>query len=250
MNICTSNSPPSQSPKTLAVIVRQTKKMIKRFFDILTFPFYLTYLFISFPYKIAKIIIDNKTERSGNLNAPRQSKTGVNDSLKIGQLLYPENYKDYETWINSYTKDKKKFIAENQELLKRYDNFEIDKIKTIEVIYIFGDSKQKICLTDWRGEENEREIEYFCEHNLNINIDWKNVKELRKIVDNRKYSDGKFAINLLKTIDKDLDQLDKRLVFFNLGWDAYIFTVVDRISHKTITDNFSSFFYGTEKLCK
>lgn len=172
------------------------------------------------------------------------------DLLEAGQLLFPELKTDFEFFFNSFLKDKKTFLADNQELLEEYDNFELDKLKPIEVIYIFGDSKEKLWMTDWRGEENEKEIEIFLENKLQIKTDWRNVNEIRKGADEEKQRDGEFIIDLLKTIDKDLEILNKRLIFLDLGWDAYVYTVVDQSSNKTIIDKFGTLFHGTEKLRK
>ncbi|MCR6639840.1 MAG: hypothetical protein NVV82_12895 [Sporocytophaga sp.] len=136
------------------------------------------------------------------------------DLIEAGQLLFPDLRTDFEAFLNLFLKDKKTFLA-NEELLDDYDNFEdLDKLKAIEAIYIFGDSRQKLCLVDWRVEENEGEIERFLEENLQIKTDWKNVNALREAGDEEKQRDGKFIIDLLKTFDKDLAPLTKRMIFF------------------------------------
>lgn len=224
--------------------------MIKRIFDILTFPFYFIYLLISFPFKFLKIIIDDKIDKRRNNNSKLSSKTNYEGLIDIGTILFSGLKTDFETFFNTFLKDKKTFLTENEVLLEDYDNFELDKLKPIEVIYIFGDSKRKLWMTDWRGEENESEIENFLEDKLQVKTDWKNVKEIRKGVDEEKQRDGNFIIDLLKTIDKDLEPLNKRLIFLDLGWDAYVYTVVDQVSFKTITDKFGPLFHGTEKLRK
>ncbi len=222
--------------------------MIKRIFDILTFPFYLIYLFLSFPFKIVKIINNGKIEkrkREGNIT---KRKTSQDELLEIGKYLFPDFYNEYATFINSYLKDEKTFIAEKEYLLSNYDNFELDKLKPLEAIYIFGDSRQKLHLTDWRGEENTEEIESFLKEKLQITTDWKNVNKLRERADKEKQRDENFIIDLLKTIDKDLKLLNKRMVFFDLGWDAYVYTVIDHTSYRLITNRFGALFHGTEKL--
>jgi hypothetical protein len=224
--------------------------MIKRIFDIVTFPFYFIYLFISFPFKIAKIIIEDKIEKRRNSKNTVLTKPSQNELIEIGQYLFSECYSDYKTFINSYLIDKKAFLSQNKDLLSNYDNFELDKLKPLEAIYIFGDSKQKLFWNDWRGEENEREIENFLEVKLEISTDWMNVNKLRKGDDEDKQRDGKFIIDLLKIIDKDLEPLNKKLVFFNLDWDAYVYTVVDQTSHKQIIKRFGTFFHGIESLRK
>jgi hypothetical protein len=232
--------------------------MIKRVFEIIIFPFYLIFQFISFPFKILKIILDDKTEERKHNKKITLRKTSQEELIEIGQYLFADFYTDFATFFNSFLNDKKTFLVENKELLEEYvlpeskyaDNFELDKLKAIEVVYIFGDSKQKLNLIDWRGEENEREIEIFLEDKLRIKTDWKNVNELREGVIEEKQRDGKFIIDLFITIDKDLEPLNKRMIFFELGWDSYVFTVVDQTSYKTLTANFGIYFYGTEKLRK
>ena len=115
-------------------------------------------------------------------NKKRNLLVNSTDLLETGQLLFPELKTDFEFFFNSFLNDKKTFLGDNQELLENYDNFELDKLKPIEVIYIFGDSKGKLWMTDWRGEENEREIELFLEDKLQIKTDWKNVNEKRVVL--------------------------------------------------------------------
>jgi hypothetical protein len=177
-------------------------------------------------------------------------KTYDKELIDIGTLLFPELKTYFETFFNTFLNNKKRFLTENKQLLEDYDNFQLDKLTPLEVIYIFGDSKEKLWMTDWRGEENEREIQNFLEDKLQIKTDWKNVNEIRKEVDEEKQKDGKIILDLLKTIDKDLEALNKRLIFLDLSWDAYVFTVVDQVSYKSITDNFGTLFHGTEKLRK
>jgi len=223
--------------------------MLRRIFDIITFPFYLVYLFVSFPFYLAKIIIEAKIEdqkRSG-----RKRKKLTNDELvEVGKFLFPNYLSDFQIFISSFLHNKAKFISENKVLLLSYDNFEMNKLKPIDVIYIFGDSKKLLNLTDWRGEENESEIEIFLEENFQISSDWKNTIKLRKASDeDDQYEEG-FIIDLFKAIDKDLKPLHKRLVFLDLGWDSYSYTIVKQSSHKILTERFGSLFHGTEHLVK
>lgn len=224
--------------------------MIKRIFLIITFPFYLIFQFISLPFKIVKIILDDKIEKRKHIEKTTLRKVSQEELIETGQYLFADFKADFAAFFYSFLKDKKTFLVKNKELLAEYDNFELDKLKAIEVIYIFGDSKQKLYLTDWRGEENEREIVNFLEDKLQIKSDWKNVNELRKGADEERQRDGEFIVDLLKTIDKDLEPINKRLIFFDLGWDAYVYTVVDQTSYKAITDKFGTLFHGTKKLRK
>ena len=224
--------------------------MIKRIFDIVTFPFYLTYQLISFPFKIAKIIIEDKNENKRNNKGNELGKISQKELIEIGQLLFSDFYIEYENLVNSYHKDKNKFISENKDLISNYGNFKFERLKPIELVYIFGDSKEKLWTTDWRGEENLREIENFLVNKLQLKIEWKNVNEIGNGVNEQRQRDGEFMINFLKTIDKDLETLKKRLIFLDLSWDAYVYTVIDQASYETVTDKFGTLFHGTENLRK
>ncbi len=221
--------------------------MLKRVLDIVTFPFHLLYLIISFPFVIIKLFLTDKKEKS-----LKNGSFSVNqiELLEFGQLLFPIHKNEFQNFFNSFISDKKRFLTENEELLKNYDNFELDKLKAIEAIYVFGDSKEQLWLTDWRGEENEREIENFLENKLQIKADWTNLNKLKSGVDQEKQRDGKFIIDVLKTVDKDLELMNKRIIFLDLGWDAYVYTVVDQSSFKTISDKFGKLIHGTENLNK
>jgi hypothetical protein len=228
--------------------------MFKRILEIIIYPFYLLYLIFSFPFKIVKIIFNDKKGKS-NRNKVKSSKDNSFfenqiDLLEAGQLLFPNIKTEFIQFFNLFLADKNNFLSEKKELLEGYSNFELEKIKAIEVIYIFGDSNGLLWITDWTGEENEREIENFLETKLKIKSDWTNANDLREEVNEEKQRDEKFIIDLLKTIDKDLEPLNKKLIFFDLSWDAYVYTVVDQTSSMTIIDNFGTLFHGTEKLIK
>jgi hypothetical protein len=223
--------------------------MLRRIFDIITFPFYLVYLFVSFPFYLAKIIIEAKIEdqkRSGR----NRKKLKNDDLVEAGKYLFPDYFSDFEIFIKSFLQNKAKFILENKALLLGYDNFEMNKLKPIDVIYIFGDSKKLFNLADWRGEENESETEHFLEETFDIKSEWKNANRLRKGSDEDDQDEGGFIIDLFKAIDKDLKPLHKRLVFLDLGWDSYVYTIVEKSSHKILTERFGILVHGTENLMK
>lgn len=223
--------------------------MLRRIFDIITFPFYLVYLFVSFPFYLAKIIIEAKIEdqkRSG-----RNRKKLKNDELvEAGKYLFPDYFSDFEIFIKSFLQNKAKFILENKAFLLGYDNFEMNKLKPIDVIYIFGDSRKLFNLTDWREEENESETEHFLEETFDIKSEWKNTNRLRKGSDEDDQDEGGFIIDLFKAIDKDLKPIHKRLVFLDLGWDSYVYTIVTQRSYKILAERFGILVHGTENLVK
>jgi hypothetical protein len=172
------------------------------------------------------------------------------DYLEVGQLLFPTYKSDFDNFFGSFASNKTEFLSEHEELLQDYDNFELEKLKAIEVLYIFGDSKKQLWLTDWRGEENESEIESFIEKHLNQKLAWTNTSTFR--ADNTKVDqrDGGFVIELFKKIDKDLQQINQRLIFFSLGWDSYVFTTVDTKSFDHIVSKMPSDFEGANQLKK
>ena len=226
--------------------------MIKKILEIITFPFYLIYLLISFPYKILKIILEDKKEKIKR-NGATDKNTHIklnNDKelLQIGQLIFQKRKSEFETFYSSFLADKKLFLSENAEILEHYDNFELENLKAIEVIYIFGDSKQQLCMIDWKGEENEREIESFIENKLKIKTNWSYVNKFRESSNEEMYGKGEFIIALLRAIDKDLNRLNKRLIFFNLNWDAYVFTVVKQTTYNKILQKSGLLLHGIEKL--
>ena len=226
--------------------------MIKRILEIITFPFYLIYLLISFPYKVLKIVLEDKNVKIKGNGAPSRHKNlklnNDKELLQIGQLLFYKSKSEFETFYNSFLSDKKHFLSKNAEILESYDNFELKNLKSIEVIYIFGDSKQKLCMTDWKGEENEREIESFIENKLKIKTNWSDVNKFRKSINEEVYGKGEFIIDLLRAIDKDLNRVNKRLIFLDLDWDAYVFTVVEQNTYNKILEKSGVIFHGIEKL--
>ena len=221
---------------------------IKRILEIITFPFSLLFQFILLPFKIVKIIWDDKKEQKKSNSNNITSKNTKEELRQAGSYLFPDFLTEFETYYSLYLNDKRKFVNKNQSLLANYDHFELNKLKPIEVLYIFADSKQKIGMTDWCAEENEREIENFLENNLQIKATWTNVNQLRNTVDESKQNSPEFIIDLLKTIDKDLKPLKKKILFFDLGWDAYVYTVVSQTSYKMLTVNFGTLFHGADKL--
>lgn len=179
----------------------------------------------------------------------RARKLSVNsDYLTVGQLLFPEHKDELGKFYNSYATDKATFISEYAVLLQNYENFDLEKLAPIEVLYIFGDSKEQIWFTDWRGEENEMEIETFIEEYLGHKVNWTKSSTLRLDYPEEDQRDGEFIIELFKRIDEDLQQYHKRLIFFSLGWDAHVFTAVDSKSFTNITTKMPSQFEGANEL--
>jgi hypothetical protein len=189
---------------------------LKRIWEIITFSFILIYEILLFPFKIAYIIL---TDKKGN---KRKINSGVKfDIKKVGQLIYPDLTKDFDDFINLYSKNKTEFR-------KRYKEIEIDsnELSELELLQSFGDIKQELGFIDWKGEEDEFEIEGYIEKQIQKEIAWTKSTLLRKSIAIDKQRDGKFILKLFQAIDKDLQFIKFRLIFLNMGWDAYIFLPV------------------------
>lgn len=167
--------------------------------------------------------------------------------LEAGKILYAADKQAFEDFFNLFLADKKKFIAEKENILEDYF-FENDELRAIDVLYIFGDQNRKLIFTDWRGEENTREIEEFISQNLNLSPTWTQTDKLRATATEESERDGKYIIKLLKAIDQDLNAMSKQLLFLDLGWDAYIYTVLDKATFTQIIALAPNDFHGMDKL--
>lgn len=184
------------------------------------------------------------------IQAFRTKKVNSPSFLDLGQLLFPNNKEAFDTFYNLFLSDKKTFLSRNNELLEDYDNFDLEKLEPLEVLYIFGDSKELIYMTDWRGEENEREIEAFIDKLGTQKHTWTNTEKLRSSTDEDEQRNGKFIIELFKAVDKDLQAIDQRLIFLNLSWDAYVYTTISSKTFEEIVSKSSGKFHGVDKLKK
>lgn len=207
-------------------------------------------MLISFPFDIAKIAREDKQRKKLKGEDGILRKNPEEDLGEVGPYLFPACIKDFELFFNSFLNDKEAFLSEYKIVLEAPDNFELDKLKPIEVIYLFGKSKEQWQLTDWRGEENENEIESFVETKLKVEIHWKHVSELRKRIGLEAQRDGKFILDLFVAVDKDLKPLSKKLIFLDMNWDAYVYTLVEQSSYDSITGSFKASFCGSEELMK
>jgi hypothetical protein len=146
-----------------------------------------------------------------------------------------------------YLTDKTKFLNQNAELIKRSNILVSKNSKPIEILYLFTHAKYLTHLIDWKGEENEKEIETFVEKLLDKKINWFNTSKLRIDLSDPKRINNDFIVDLLKAADKDLRKIGYRLIFFEMGWDAYVYTIVESKVFNSVK-NTTKDFYGTEKL--
>jgi hypothetical protein len=77
---------------------------------------------------------------------------------------------------------------------------------------------------------------------------WANASKAREGVNENQQRDGKLIIQLLKSIDKDLQTHEQRLIFLHLGWDAYVFIPVQSKVFNEVISKSACEFYVVEKL--
>lgn len=108
--------------------------------------------------------------------------------------------------------------------------------------------KAQIINIDWSGEENEGEIQNLIETANQQTITWTKVNDLRENQKINQDSSDKFLIKLLKAIDVDIKQIDKRLLFLKTDGDNYSFTLVDELTYRKAFVQSKEDFFGTDKL--
>lgn len=169
-------------------------------------------------------------------NHKKRKKT---DLFEPGKLIFQSFEEEFVNFYQCFLMGKKAFAKEYQALLKEQGYSDPIDMEPVEVLYVFAQSKESAYMIDWRGED-EGEIQEFVEGYLKQKIVWDKTEKLRAKsgVDQH---DGEFIIPLFKAIDKDLQTIDQRLLFFDLGSDAYFFTVIDaerfkKVMHKSIRE--------------
>ncbi|NMM47697.1 DUF6630 family protein [Marinigracilibium pacificum] len=168
------------------------------------------------------------------------------DLLEIGQLIYLDYKEEFRAYLIPFLDNKAEFIEENEDLI---DEYGFEEINVLEAIYMFGDYRGLLGYIDWRGEENENEVEEYVEKQLGVeNYNWINTQKLRQSVDYENLRDGEFIIELFKAIDKDLKAENKQLLFFNLDIDAYVFIATTNDNFNTICKIEPNSFYRSNKL--
>lgn len=153
---------------------------------------------------------------------------------RIFEIIFPNYSSEFDIFFKLYHNNKKEFDAKYKSTITNYVSFDLKNLESIELLFIFCDSKKLISIVDWRGEENEKEIEFFIENSLEIEIDWSNTIELRQKIKNKE--DGEFIKMLFKSIQKDISKLNRKIIFLQMGWDSYVYTIVEsEIAKKILT---------------
>jgi len=152
---------------------------------------------------------------------------------------------EFKGFYRLYMSHKKTFLTQNDSFLNSHNNFDANNLEPIELLYLFASSKNLVFITDWKGEENEHEIEIFLETLVPKPV-WKNSSDVRNKSDKPKGDN--YTVRLLKSIDKDLRAIDRCLIFFDLSWDAYVYTCIDTKACESAVGKAPDVFYNAKKL--
>lgn len=194
--------------------------MIKRILEIIrfivTYPFRLLYYVFDLFFLIIKLLFIGIFKRQNSKDTKEKF-----DTKQVGFLLFPDLKVEFENYLDLYKTNKSEFRKKYKEHQKDIEDF-----TELNLIQSFGDIKQKLGFIDWKGEENEFEIDEYIEGQVQKEITWTKSNLLRKSISVDKQRDGKFIVKLFQAMDKDLQLLNLRLIFLNMGWDAYIFLPV------------------------
>ncbi|MBS1662798.1 MAG: hypothetical protein JST68_17265 [Bacteroidetes bacterium] len=175
----------------------------------------------------------------------KKKKANSKDNLaEAGKLLFPDAVEKYVAYYNLYLQDRKKFTAS---LPNDWAAADLSEIEPIDVLFLFADSRSQAGVIDWKGEENEGEVEESIDQILGTKTAWTATTALRSQTQ-KAPRDGEFILELFAAIDKDLQAIDKKLLFFNTNSDSYAYTVVNTSVYKTVTTKAPTGFKGVEEL--
>lgn len=152
----------------------------------------------------------------------------INKTIQIGKLLFESKRTRFEEYVNTYKTNKHNF-----KMIYVDDFSGIDDIKemtSLDFILLFGDYADEILTIDWRGEENEGEIQKWCEEKLGHPVNWTQVENFRKEENNTSIE------SLIKTINSDLNQINYSLIVFDSANDSFELAVISNKNLKTIKE--------------
>lgn len=150
--------------------------------------------------------------------------------LEVGKILFQKHENEFIAFYNSYLKEKN------------------STDRAIDILIEFAELKEIGLLIDWRGEENEFEIQEFISQQINKEISWKNADLLRGKHGDKDLNNGDFVIKLFKAIDKDLMSHELKLLFLDTGGDSYYLMIVKNNIYQEIIAKKLNDFHGVSKL--
>jgi len=137
---------------------------------------------------------------------------------QIGKVLFESKQLRFEEYTKTYKTNKHNFDMIYGEDVSGVGKPE--KMSLLDFILLFGDHEDEILTIDWRGEENEEEIQSWCEEKLGYNVDWYLVKQL-------KAKSIKVSIEkLIQAINNDLNKINSNLIVFDSANDSFELAVI------------------------
>jgi hypothetical protein len=163
-------------------------------------------------------------------------------------LLFQNEANRFQSYFELYSHDFEKFKTQYKTIFKKFCESDTDHVEPLDALYIFGRESDFFYLIDWHGEERMYEIEEYIENFLHKKRGWKNTDIVRSQSTLSHQRDGKFIVKLFHSIDSDLQEEDKRLLFLDLGGDSFIFTVVDISLFRKILTQAPGYFFSVEDI--
>lgn len=167
----------------------------------------------------------------------KSSRVNITLLNKLAELTYPKHFDKFETYFGLYLNDKENFISKYELILKDY-NIDFSKSLTpLQILFVFGVSINAIYVYDTRKKTYKFEPEHFIENLLHENIKWITASKWREMNSLDKQNTFHFQINLLQTIDNDIQLIHKKILFFS---EEIIYLCSDIDNYSSDIDEFSS----------
>jgi|GEM_PF-4058492 hypothetical protein len=151
----------------------------------------------------------------------------ISKAVKIGELLFESKSKEFEEFVHLFSGNKSEFSIQYESDFEDM-GLTIADVTLLDLLAYFGDNKNEMLIIDWRGEENEGEIQAFCEEKLNRIITWSSVNKLRDQTETITLQ------KLFELINSDLKNIGYQLIFSNRSNDSYEIFVTTNSNFRTI----------------
>ncbi|UII24890.1 hypothetical protein LVD15_16450 [Fulvivirga maritima] len=145
--------------------------------------------------------------------------------LQLGKRLYHTHSVEFQDYYEEYLED----LGEFKDMyFDVYEEFDFKRLGPFEVLYAYGAHYEHAYYIDWRGEENEKEVESYVEQTFpKVKFSWSATETLRSEYSASNLRDGNFIIKLFKAVDEDIRRQGYALLFFTIDADGYCFIPTD-----------------------
>lgn len=151
----------------------------------------------------------------------RRLKIADKECFSVGKLLF-ENYElEFNKYYSLYLKDKIAFCKKYKRVLNKV-SVGLEDLKHVDVLYAFASDKKLTQIINASCEENEFGIEEAIEKLLETKVSLLNTQSLRALPRREGEEEYEFVIEILKSIDKDLQNINMRLLFLDSVRDNHI----------------------------